>query len=341
MRTSPSSDTLTLQAAHWHARHREGSLSDTEHHAFMEWLVASPEHLREYLALDHVSNALGDALAGEDVDALLASPAATDEDNVVTLPLGRSAARQRSAAPVQRWRGPAWALAACVGIAAVGVAGWVTQSESTRFDAARGAPKQFALADGTTLQLDADSQVIVHFTPLQRRVDVQRGRAAFKVAEGRRPFEVQAAGLRVRDIGTTFSVSLQREQARVDVLEGRVQVRADADPRVLADLAAGQSARIAYRDHRVDLRNEAPMSMSGWWQGRIVFHDETLRDVVDQFNRRNRRQVVLEDESAAATRLSGNLRAEGVDALAAYLGAQASLDVRREGDDVRVRSRLK
>jgi len=341
MRLPPTTATLTEQAAHWHALHREDALSAAEKRAFMAWLVVTPSHLREYLAMGQISSSLADALADEDVDALLASPADTGS-NVVAMPLAeRGTQRQRAAAAAapKRSRRPAWALAACAALISIGVGGWFLASTTAQYSAPHGQPQQWTLADGSTLQLDADSAVSLYFTPLRRRVDVQRGRAAFMVAEARRPFEVQAAGLRVRDIGTTFSVSLQREQARIDVLEGRVQVRAEADPTLLADLVAGQSARIAYRDHRVELRQEQAAAINGWWQGRIAFHDEALRDVVDQFNRRNTQQVVLEDAQAGALRLSGNLRAEGVDALAAYLRTQPALDVRTDGGQIHVRTR--
>lgn len=338
-RALPSSSSITQQAAHWQAVHREGPLSDADRAAFMAWLVASPEHLREYLVLGHIGSALSEALADEDIDALLAGPDEVGRGNVLRLPQAVGQTGRAGTAPVRQRHVARWAMAACVALLTLTCGGWFLGSETAQFETPHGAPQQWTLADGSQLQLDADSRVTIYFSPLQRRLDVQRGRAAFVVAEGWRPFEVQAAGLRVRDIGTTFSVSLQRELARVDVLEGRVQVRAEVDPRVLVDIGAGESARIAYRDHRVELREEAPAAISGWWQGRIAFHDEALRDVVDQFNRRNRQQVLLEDAQAGSLRLSGNLRADGFEALAAYLQAQPALEVRSTAGGIHVRSR--
>lgn len=340
MKRASTPSTVTSQAANWHALNRSGPLSAADRHAFMDWLVAAPEHLREYLELGVLCNDLGEALACEDVDALLTSSDSANNEKVVALPVHTSdAIRNRARSEQRRRLRPAWAAAAFAGVVATILAAWFSASDSQLYEVQNGPPQRKILADGSTLWLDAGSRVTVHVSPLQRNVDVQRGRAAFVVAGERRPFHVHAAGLRIRDIGTTFSVALQREQARIDVLEGRVQVTADTDSRPIAILDAGQSARVAYQDNHADLSQEQPAAISGWWHGRIVFRDEELRDVVDQFNRRNRKQVVLEDTQASAVRITGNLRADSVDALSAYLRTQPMLDVREETDQIHVRSR--
>ncbi|KAF1017075.1 MAG: hypothetical protein GAK31_00334 [Stenotrophomonas maltophilia] len=102
------------------------------------------------------------------------------------------------------------------------------------------------------------------FSLLRREVTLLQGQATFQVGQDRRPFALRAAGLRVRDIGITFDVALQREQVRAGVTEGRVWVSAEgaAGP-PLADLRAGQSARIdnAGRHARVSDENIAAMTV--------------------------------------------------------------------------------
>lgn len=330
---------LTQAAAHWHALQRQGDVTPAQQRAFMDWLLVSPEHLREYLVISETAGALGEALRAMpiDLDALLAAPAAQGTgDNVVQLP----ARTPRTAAPAparRRWL-PGIATAAAL-LLAVGVGTPLAWPHTTRYVAAHGAPRQIELSDHSVLHLNAESEVSVRMSLFGRRVELERGQASFVVAPDRRPFAVHAGGLQVTDIGTTFDVSLLREQARIAVSEGRVQVHGDGGRgRLLADLSAGKVAQVDYRDQRVQLRDEDAASMIAWWQGRIVFRDEPLREVADRFNRSNALRLRVSDE-AGALRLTGNLRADDLGSLRAFLDQQPALVIQQRADGIHVRMR--
>ncbi|MCD7097730.1 FecR domain-containing protein [Stenotrophomonas sp. MMGLT7] len=332
---------VTREAAHWHALQREGELNAAQRAQFMDWLVASPDHLREYLAITRIAGELGEALRGMPVDL---DRAATDQpgqalpDNVVALPL-----RPRATPAQPRRTGLRRGAAIAAGLACLALAGIATQlawPQDERYVAAHGQPRRFELPDRTVVHLDAESELSLRFGPFRRDVELVRGQASFIVAAGRRPFQVRAGGLQVQDIGTTFGVALQRDRARIDVLEGRVRVLGDnGAARPLADLRAGQSARIDYRDHRVELSREDAEAMTGWWQRRVVFRDEPLDEVADRFNRLNRVRLVVEDPAAGAMRLTGNLRGDDLDSLRAFLDDQAALQTTMTANEIRVRSR--
>lgn len=333
----PDPGALTRAAAHWHALQRQGELSAAQQRAFMQWVLASPAHLREYLAISRVAGALGEALRAMpiDLDALIAAPpAASVADNVVALPvaLRRVAPATARAAP-QRRRVRVMAVAAAL-LLGVGLALPLALPTSAHHVAGHGMPRRITLPDQTVLHLNAESEVAVRYTLLGRRLELLRGQASIEVAADRRPLVVHAAGLQVTDIGTIFDVSLQREQARIGVSEGRVQVRGDSG-RLLADLAAGQAARVDYRDQRVQVSREDAASMTAWWQGRIVFRDEPLREVADRFNRINRMQLQVADD-AGALRLTGNLRADDVASLRAFLDQQPTLRTHVVGNALHV-----
>jgi transmembrane sensor len=318
----------TQEAATWHALQRQGNLSAIQQARFMDWLVASPEHLREYVAISRVAGELNEAMRGMaiDVEALIdreSTPAAAD--NVVALPFGRSPplskANIRRRTPVLRM------AAAAIMLLALSVGMYVSWPQSEHYAAAHGTPRSFALPDGTVVHLNAESALSMRFTLLDRRVELARGQASFVVAHDRRPFAVHAAGLQVRDIGTTFDVSLQREHARISVSDGRVRIVSDAgEGRLVADMRSGQSARVDYLDHAATVSHEDVETMTAWWQGRIVFRDEPLRDVADQFNRMNVVFLNVQDEAAGALRMTGNLRADDLDSLRAFLEAQPTLE---------------
>ncbi len=338
---------LTREAAHWHALQREAALSAEQRRQFMAWLVTSPAHLREYLAVSRTAGELGEAMRGMslDVDALLArSGEDTMRANVVPLRPTQPAravpvATTVPAAPARRRWLPRVAAAAGV-VLCVGVAVQMALPQSRHHVAAHGAPRSITLPDGTLLRLNAESEVAVRYGLFQRRVELLRGQASFEVAEERRRFAVHAAGLEVQDIGTTFDVALHRDQARIGVSEGRVRVFGEAgDGALLADLQAGQSARVAYRDRAVQIREQSADSMTAWWQRRIVFQDEPLFEVAEQFNRLSRVRLQVDDDAAGALRLTGNLRGEDIESLRVFLDQQPSLATQRIGNRIQVRTR--
>lgn len=331
---------LTSAAAHWHALQREGELSPSQQREFMQWLLVSPEHLREYMTIAEVAAALGEAFRAIpiDVESLLQAPAPVgNEHNVVRFPLRARAEPTVANASPARGR-PRIALAAAL-MLAVGVATTLAWPRTGHYAAVHGVPREIKLTDGTVVQLDAESEISVRMTLLGRRVELERGQASFVVGKDRRPFSVNAAGLQVTDIGTTFDVSLLREQARIAVSEGRVHVRGDrGSGRMLANLGAGQAAQVDYRDQRVAVSEEDPASMSAWWKGRVVFRDESLRDVADRFNRRNTLRLHISDD-AGALRLTGNLRVDDVASLRAFLDQQPTLVTQMAPDGIHVRVR--
>lgn len=337
----PHQARITHEAAHWHALQRQGGLSTAQQARFMDWLVASPEHLREYLAIGRVAGALGEAMRAMpiDLEALIGSATTSSPpDNVVALPVRRASPRSEAVRPRRRQL-PRIAAAAAL-LMGVGVAAHVAWPQSGHYVAVHGTPRSFELPDRTVVHLNAESELSTRFTLFQRRVELVRGQASFVVASERRPFAAHAAGLQVQDIGTTFDVSLWREQARIDVAEGRVRVVSDAGAgRLLADLRAGQSARVDYRDHAVSVSNEDVDTMTAWWQRRVVFRDQPLRDVADQFNRLNAVHLQVEDAAAGALRLTGNLGGEDVESLRAFLDEQPMLRTVVTGKRIAVSSR--
>jgi transmembrane sensor len=304
--------------------------------------VSSPEHLREYLAIGRVAGELSEAMRGMSVDleALIdddSTPSA--HDNVVALPARRPPPPLK-AAPRRLARLPRIAAAAVM-LLGLGIGLHVSWPRSEHYVAAHGAPRSFELPDGTVVRLNAESALSTRFSLLRRRVELSRGQASFIVARDRRPFAVHAADLQIEDIGTTFDVLLLHEQARIGVTEGRVRIVSHvSEGPPLADLHAGQSARVRYRDHAVSVSQEDVDTMTGWWKRRIVFRDEPLRDVAEQFNRLNTVRLRIDDAAAGALRLTGSLSADDLDSLRAFLDEQPTLTTTIAANEIRVGARV-
>jgi len=340
-------------AADWYLAHREGELSPAERKEFLRWLRASPVHVREYLAIARLGPEL-DAAAQrieQPTHALLAAAIATDK----VVPIGNPAARDmdHAATPPRRretvWLRRSAALAACVlvGMAALP---WLLPQDGRTIATRRGEQRTQELADGTVVHLDSETELVERFGAAQRRVEVRRGQAMFEVAQdAARPFRVRVGDATIEDVGTVFDVSTRAARTTVTVLEGRVAIwRGDGPPArhapdasnaaalPLADLKAGEQARIAPsgRVDRVvatDLRKA-----TAWRRQEIVFDHDPIADVAAEFNRYNRLQVVVEDPSIAAIPISGTLRAYDVQAFVDFLNHLPNVRASVSGQRIRV-----
>jgi ferric-dicitrate binding protein FerR (iron transport regulator) len=86
------------------------------------------------------------------------------------------------------------------------------------------APRVVQLDDGSTAVLDAGTALAIEFDGQQRHLRLLRGQAWFRWRTSS-PFQVEAAGGVVRDIGTAFSVSMLDTTVTTQVSEGVVDVR--------------------------------------------------------------------------------------------------------------------
>ena len=122
-----------------------------------------------------------------------------------------------------------WALAATVllAVAVAGGAWWLQVSDpsTVAYAAPPDRHRTIKLADGSSLVLAQDSLALVRFTRHVRSLTIERGEAYFEVRhEPDRPFEVQAAAVRVTAVGTAFNVARRNGRVTVTVTEGTVDV---------------------------------------------------------------------------------------------------------------------
>src|SRR5262249_28353313 len=133
------------------------------------------------------------------------------------------------------------AAAAAVGAVALGV--WMTRLSTERFNTPVGELREIQLADGSIVNLNAQSEVVVQFTRSERDIRLARGEAMFKVArDPARPFRVRTTNAIVEAVGTQFNVNARPDgTTTVAVLEGKVKLAGD---NAQAALAAGEVAKV-------------------------------------------------------------------------------------------------
>lgn len=303
------------RAALWRYRQEQPDWSAADQAALDAWLEEATAHRVAWLRMDHGWEKVGRL-------ASLRSPGAP-----------APAVRQR------RWWRPAaiaasLALATGLGLTATGVfdrKAYVTEV---------GGHATVPLADGTKIELNTDTKLRTQLEEAERVVWLDRGEAYFDVArDEKRPFVVRAGDRRVVVLGTKFSVRRDGDRVIVAVAEGKVRVEAAKADKPPATVTRGD---VVIADRAATLVTpkslERVESELAWRRGLLMFDKSALGEAVAEVNRYNHRKLVVEDEAAAAIRITGSFEAENVDAFARLLRDAFGLVVEEEGDEIRISS---
>ena len=230
-----------------------------------------------------------------------------------------------------KWPGAVAALGAAVVALVVAVPD--TRTYRTRV----GEMRLMTLADGSVMRLNTGTRVAVSIGGSRRRVELLAGEVRFDVAhDPARPFEVEANGMRVRAIGTSFDVVALPERTEVTLIHGRVSVEAKGASAAgeRRYLAPGQQVRLVAGG--LTRPNAARLDATVAWQRHLIdLNDLPLADALKELNRYSSVRLEVADARSYATPVSGIVRAGDVDASVAALSAYYDLEVvHRTGDRV-------
>lgn len=295
------------EACEWLVEFRAGDADAGARRRFDAWLRKSPEHLGAYLEIATIWNEGGglDPRRRYTAEELVAQ-ARRHDDNVVPLKKAREA-RVPAGRPRRIIQIAASAFVLGVGIA---LFAWIT--DRTTYATQTAEQRSIVLPDGSTVELNSRSKLRVRITERERTMDLLAGQALFKVAKDpSRPFVVISGATRVRAVGTSFDVYRKRSGTVVTVVEGRVAVestpaRRAGSPGKARDVLLGAGEQAKVTPTAVERSGHANVATAtAWTQRQLVFDSATLEEVVEEFNRYNERQLVIEGAHAGAFHISG------------------------------------
>jgi transmembrane sensor len=191
-----------------------------------------------------------------------------------------------------------------------------------------------ALSDGSKITIGGKSSILAFTDPKERRVKLEEGQAFFEVAhDPAHPFIVLAGDAEITVRGTKFDVRRIGDDVKVNVLEGRVEVRRrgllallDAD-KPDAVLKAGQVSELAPSADAFAAAEPAATGAGEWRSGRLYYADAPLSDIIADARRYSNSKIELAD-GAAGMSLTVSYRAGDIEGLSASL--EAALPVRVE-----------
>lgn len=343
---------VTETAADWLDRLATNAVSAADRRAFAKWLLKSPVHVSEFLQLSALRAELTGSLQRhpEWIDDLLRSNAG----NVVAL---TDLSEAEAPVPKSATRRPRLRFAAAAAIVVLAIAGWLgyaglsdTSSDPEIIATALGEQRSILLADGSTLELNTETEVRIRMSEAAREVDLLRGELLVDVVrDPARPFRVLSDGVVAQAIGTRFNVYKRGSDTVVTVIEGRVAVNQALPPTDSTrtadsvgtnepiELTAGLQVAVANQAamaSSVELTPE-PVSLdkaTAWTERRLVFDDESLAAIVAEFNRYNRSHLVIADSALGEKRLSGVFDANDPDEFIALLSSLERIDVQRSAE---------
>ena len=334
-------DPIEEAAADWLALRAEG-FSSAQKREFARWYRADPRHAAAVARLEATCALLEKMpLVRAELQPVIAFPVTARSGRPVNV-------SRRNLSPLR----VALGIAAALTIAFLTVMPFLPPSDSAAqvFTTSTGGYERVALADGSVIELNAETKVRVTLTPTNRRVELVAGEAHFTVAHDRaRPFIVSAGGVAVRAVGTAFNVRLASTAVEVLVTEGKVSV-AEAESVVpSARLSSASTTYVAANErtlvHLPSLTNTTPSAPAvekiapatvrdalSWQERKLAFSETPLSEVVAQFNRRNRVQLMLGDATLAERPVGGTFAADNVEGFIRLLEGGNSIAVERQSE---------
>lgn len=338
------------EAADWFSLLQDPESKPEDREAFAQWLSASAEHVREYLALTALRTNLSQLKSTQTVDELLQLAQSGHADNVIPLDLHGD---RKTLSPPRageeegaRGSGRARLYAIAAGLAAIALTAFFflrTNPNTVTYTTERGEQKSFTLPDGSVVTLNAVSELKLNFTDKYRDIRLETGEALFEVAKNpHRPFRVLTNDAIIQAVGTRFNVYHRRADTTVSVVEGTVEIQPAHDEKNQSSKPAPAPIRVikGQRAH-VDLASQLakldtasvvsaasqPVTVTAanteadtaWRQRRLIFESKPLGAIVEEFNLYNDTRLTVTDPKLSDLQISGNFNANDPHSFALFL----------------------
>lgn len=173
----------------------------------------------------------------------------------------------------------------------------------------RGAEYKLALADGTIVMINSASTLRfpVNINAANSRdVYLESGEAYFKVAKNpAKPFIVHANGMDVKVLGTTFNVNTYSRITRTTLVEGKVEAKSANNQTTV--LGPNQQAVFNVQTNALSRADVDVLPYIAWANGKIVFEEATLGEVMEQLSLWYDYDVVFQSDKIKQIHFSGEI----------------------------------
>lgn len=304
---------IERRAARWLALMEADTPSEADRARFEAWRNRNPAHARAYEELLLLWRA-----------------------SVKLTPLAELARPRTPGTPVvRRWMVTA-AVLATFALVTLGLLLLLGPSRSPQTNGVYvttiGETRHLRLPDASEVSLGPGSRLELAFSPGERRVLLGAGEAYFAVVpDAGRPFRVDADGTRIEVLGTRFNVHQGPHGFTIAVAEGTVEVARHVSPQKPGSplarrrLGAGERVVAPSGGGLTEIQAVPVEELGAWREGRLVYEDAALAEVIADANRYFARPIEIADPDLAALRVIASFRVEGLDRFIADLEASLPL----------------
>ncbi|MBL9205037.1 MAG: FecR domain-containing protein [Opitutaceae bacterium] len=215
---------------------------------------------------------------------------------------------------------------------------WLRHTD--RVGTAAATRQSLALADGSTAELNARTQLKTDFRYGRRRLRLEQGEAFFSVIKDvAHPFLVETPAGLVRVTGTQFNVRLTPQGVtEVTLIEGSVEfipaTRPPSEPSATpVTLAPGRQLRA--QTAGVELRTLSSTALDdavAWRRGRLVLDDLTLAEVASRFTAYHGKTITVAPD-IATLKMGGSCPLDDLPGFLDFLTQALAVRVVREANE--------
>ncbi|GJM35353.1 MAG: anti-sigma factor [Saprospiraceae bacterium] len=263
-----------------------GQISEEETRYLQDWLEANEHNRQHYTQVETIWQAAADIDFGLD----------TQTDSEWSKLMGQIQQNEQKSPLkiVARQSRPQWWRYAAAAVLLLGFGSlWffinpTSEKLAQQWEVPYGEQKDIQLPDGTTVTLNAGSQLAIYqgFNKKDRRVKLN-GEAYFQVhSDSLRPFVITMQKLaEVKVLGTAFNLSAYAEEAVIalDVAEGKVALNSLQTEKE-GIYAAGEAAELDRKSGNIAAANYQPESFA-WKNGTLIFNNMPFSLVLQRLER--------------------------------------------------------
>lgn len=247
----------------------------------------------------------------------------------------------------QRQRAGVWHAAAVIALL-VGLGYWWQSNQLVVVETASAEMRTVCLPDDSQVLMNGNSRIEYarDWGKNEDRSVTLFGEAYFHVQarssdDGRQvKFTVNASTIRIEVLGTQFSVSAGKQQARVVLREGRVRVHPLAAPEAAVHLSRGEAIEYgsmqpngSATSRKVDISQEL-----SWLEGRWMLQNEPLSAFAVRMQQQFGVRLTWQDPRLDTLRLSGSLPTQDIHQLREGLAAALGRDIQLSGQTMVIQS---
>ena len=342
---------IVEEASSWALKIEDGALSSDDRAELASWLKASPVHVEELL----VASALLAGLAHVDPDKKMLIDHILSEDGAEIVAFNNAATDtkpvpQPSASPDTK-KFPQWApyvgglVAASLLLSVVlgPLSPLLYPPHGQDYETMRGEQRTITLADGSLVHINTKTRLRVDYRDDVRAIEVLEGEALFDVEKDpTRPFRVTSGTTLAEALGTKFNVRHFGDDTEVAVIEGRVAVApidmVIAPPVSGAPIVLSDGEEVTLSENTVAPRKTKTdiAALTAWRKRQLVFEGDALSDILFEFNRYNKTQLVTSDDALANEKFSGVFDADDPNSFVAFLKLAQNVHATRIGDEIQL-----